>query len=173
MTNMALQFMHATCNLVKLTIEGERRCGDRGMVILLKHLQYNTSLKSLTLRDCGLSSRTAAACGRYVGVTQSLQCLNVNDNQFSSEDVLCIVRAMATRGAKGSLDTVMMKDQFPPLTGVVIRSIHQYATALGVQIEADSGSCLCYSYSSPADRCVAIVFICCYEFLCETIWLSL
>ena len=132
--------MHNTCNLVKLTIEGERQCGDRGIVILLKHLQYNTSLKSLTLRDCGLSTRSAMACARYLGVTQSLQFLNMNDNHFSGEDVLCVVRAIATRGARGSLESVTIKDQFPPLTDVVVRSIHQYATALGVQVEASSGT---------------------------------
>jgi hypothetical protein len=51
--------MSESCKLTKLYIEGEHICGDRGIVILFKHLQYNNSLLDLTIRDCGLGTRCA------------------------------------------------------------------------------------------------------------------
>jgi tetratricopeptide (TPR) repeat protein len=126
----------SNCKLTKLYIEGEHLCGDRGIVLLFKYLQYNSTLKHLTIRDCGLSTRGAHACARYLGVTQSLASLNMNDNHFSLEDVLCLIRAVATLGPRGCLQDVSVVDQFPPLTATTIRAAHQYGTSLGIRVES-------------------------------------
>jgi hypothetical protein len=72
-------------------------------------------------------------------VTQCLRTLNLNDNLFSLEDTVTIIRALANRGPKGSIDTVTMQDQFPSLTVANIRAAHQYGTSLGLRVESKSG----------------------------------
>jgi hypothetical protein len=83
--------------------------------------------------------RSAHACARYLSVTQCLRTLNLNDNLFSLEDTVTIIRALANRGPKGSIDTVTMQDQFPSLTVANIRAAHQYGTSLGLRVESKSG----------------------------------
>ncbi len=120
--------------LIKLSIEGERIMGDRGAVELLKLLQYNNTLKLLTLRDCALSSRTAIAFARYIVINQSLQVGNLNDNKFDYNNILTVLRAVSNKGAKGVLKSVSLTGQSYHLCTTELLKINEMAQDMSVRI---------------------------------------
>ena len=121
-------------SLIKLSIEGEHIMGDRGAVELLKLLQYNNTLKLLTLRDCALSSRTAIAFARYIVINQSLQVGNLNDNKFDYANVLTILRAVSNKGAKGVLKSVSLTGQSHHFCTTELLKINEMAQDLSVRV---------------------------------------
>jgi hypothetical protein len=120
--------------LIKLSIEGEHIMGDRGAVELLKLLQYNNSLKILTLRDCLLSSRTAIAFARFIVINQSLQVGNLNDNKFDYNNILTILRAVSNKGAKGVLKSISLTGQSYHLSTSELLKINELAQDISVRI---------------------------------------
>ena len=120
--------------LIKLSIEGEYIMGDRGAVELLKLLQYNNSLKILTLRDCLLSSRTAIAFARFIVINQSLQVGNLNDNKFDYNNILTILRAVSNKGAKGVLKSISLTGQSYHLSTSELLKINELAQDISVRI---------------------------------------
>lgn len=120
--------------LLKLYIEGELKFGDRGAVELFKYLQYNSTLKLLSIRECGLTGRSALAFARYLVISQSLECAILNDNHFTYDNVLTVTRAVANKGAKGCFKSVSMLNQSHALNKKQLLRLLDIASTLLVRI---------------------------------------
>ena len=145
---LSLQLHDASApSLLKLTIEGEHGFADRGAVQLLKHLQFNSTLKYLCLRDCMLTRRSAVAFSRYLGVSRSLEVAVFNDNLFTYGDMVTVMRAVGNKGSKGCFRSVSLIHQnFAVLDEPTRRleltpeqklELYHSSIALGVRLECE------------------------------------
>jgi len=89
-------------SLTKLYIENEPRFGIRGTVELSKALQFNSSLRILSIRRCGLNHNAVSSLSILVSLSTHLEILNVNDNNFSYADCRQLMHAVANKGVKGN-----------------------------------------------------------------------
>ena len=128
-----ISYQPFACNLRKLYIDSEHKLEDRGVIELFKCLQYNDSLRIISIRNCGLTKRSAGAFARYLGVNQSLEVAILNDNLFTSDDVLTVIRAVANKGIKSRLQYVSMKGLTPALTNE--QQLHLYTTGVSLQVK--------------------------------------
>ena len=124
------------CCLMKLFIEGELSFGDRGAVEIFHCLQYNNTLKILSIRDCGLSHRTAVAASRSIVINQSLDTIILNDNNFTQEDALLLIRAVANKGGQGPLRFISLRDQTPLISSESIEQLYKIGSEIMVRIVA-------------------------------------
>lgn len=133
-----ISYQPFACHLRKLYIDSEHKLEDRGAIDLFKCLQYNDSLRIISIRNCGLTKRSAVAFARYLGVNQSLEVAILNDNLFTADDVLTIVRAVANKGIKSRLQYVSLKGLDPALTREQQLHIYQMGASLQVKIVAST-----------------------------------
>jgi len=91
-----------TPSLTKLYIENEPRFGIRGTIVLAKALQFNSCLRILSIRRCGLNHKVVSALSILVSLSTHLEILNVNDNNFSYADCRQLMHAVANKGVKGN-----------------------------------------------------------------------
>jgi len=124
--------------LKKLYIENEPLFKDRGFHSLVKHLQVNTSLKILVVRNCGVTNRGAQSCARYIGVSNSIEIINLSENYIDKEGCLTVIHAVASRGFRGSLKKVYLNHQSPGYSSHdELLELYQRGTDLGVAVESD------------------------------------
>lgn len=136
---------HSKSSISKLYIDSEPLFGDRGCVKLMKHLQFNTELQTLSLTNCKLGSRSAILFAKYCATSTSLRVLTLTENNMKREDCLSILRAVANRGSKGCLRTVNLQDQEPKLT-------HAEVVFIDIMVKKMTSSIKLYSTLLPADE---------------------
>lgn len=126
--------------LTKLYIENELNLGDRGVIPLFQALVYNTSLRIISIRNCNITARAVSqAIGHYLTLSDSLEVLNLNDNNLDAESCVSIVRAIANKGTKGYLREVWCKHQYPLFTTEECLDIFAVGLMLvGVKVDAES-----------------------------------
>jgi len=124
------------CCLMKLFIEGEMSFGDRGAVEIFRCLQFNNTLKILSIRDCGLSHRTAVAGSRSIVINQSLDTVILNDNNFTQEDALLFIRAVANKGGQGPLRLISLRDQTPLISSESMEHLYKIGSQIMVRVVA-------------------------------------
>ena len=125
------------CRLMKLFIEGEMSFGDRGAVEIFKCLQFNSTLKILSIRDCGLSHRTAVAASRSIVINQTLDTVILNDNNFTHNDALLFIRAVANKGGQGPLRFISLRDQTPLLSVESMEQLYKTGSEIMVRVVAN------------------------------------
>ena len=125
------------CRLMKLFIEGEMSFGDRGAVEIFKCLQFNNTLKILSIRDCGLSNRTAVAASRSIVINQTLDTIILNDNNFTYNDALLFIRAVANKGGQGPLRFISLRDQTPLISNEQMEQLYKIGSDLMVRVVAN------------------------------------
>lgn len=129
-------------SLTKLYIEDEASFGDNGMVNLVKRLQFNSSLRILSVRNCKLTKKSSNDIARYVGISGSLEILNVNDNLFNETCCRQFLRAIANKGAKGNFASLHCTGNQPALSHDKVVSILKEGMNLNVNVisgEIDTG----------------------------------
>ncbi|CAE7394647.1 unnamed protein product, partial [Symbiodinium microadriaticum] len=132
------QTIRLDVSLQKIYIEQEPLFGDRGMESLLKCLQFNSTVKILALRACNITNRGATACGRFIGNSNSIEIINLGENLLSREGYLSIVRSVATRGARGKLRHVSLKEQSPGYTSrSELLELYHMGNELGIKMVSD------------------------------------
>jgi len=112
---MDLKSKSKTPSLTKLYIENEPRFGIRGTVDLVKALQFNSSLRILSIRMCGLNHKAVPALSILVSLSTHLEILNVNDNNFSYADCRQMMHAVANKGVKGNFRSLYCIGSKPKL----------------------------------------------------------
>lgn len=129
-------------SLTKLYIEDEKSFGDAGMTFLAKKLQYNTSLRVISIRNCSLTKKSSNAISRYVGVSSHLEVLNVNDNSFTPACCRQFLRVVANKGVKGNFTALHCTGNRPKLSHDEVVSILREGMSLRVNVisgEVDTG----------------------------------
>ena len=129
-------------SLTKLYIEDEKSLGDTGISLLVKKLQYNTSLRVLSVRNCHLTKKSSNAIARYVGVSSSLEVLNVNDNCFSLACCRQFLTTVANKGVKGNFSALHCTGNHPKLSHDEVVSMLREGMSLRVNVisgEVDTG----------------------------------
>ena len=125
--------------LKKLYIENEFNFGDRGFNALLRCLQVNTSLEILIVRNCNVTNRGAQSCARYIGVSNSIQIINIAENLIDYEGYVTVMTAVASRGFRGSLQKVYLTQQTPGYQNhEELVQLYHRGTELGITMESDS-----------------------------------
>jgi hypothetical protein len=129
--------------LKKLYIENESNFGDRGFNALVRCLQVNTSLEILIVRNCNVTNRGAQSCARYIGVSNTIEIINLTENLIDRDGYLNVITAVASRGFRGSLKKVYLANQAPGYgykshEGLV--ELFHRGTELGVTMESDEMS---------------------------------
>lgn len=132
------QTVPSSVSLQKIYIEQEPFFGDRGVESLLKCLQFNTSVRILGLRDCSITNRGAAACARYIGMSNSIELINLGENLLSRDVYLSIIRSVATRGGRGKLRQVSLKEQTPGMASrEQLFDLYHMGNELGLKMVSD------------------------------------
>lgn len=127
-----------TVKLKKLYIENEKFFGDRGFNALVKNLQVNISLEILVVRNCNVSNRGAQSCARYIGVSNTIQIINITENLIDREGYLNVMHAVGSRGFRGSLQKVYMAHQSPGYKNHdELVELFTRGTELGITMESD------------------------------------
>jgi tetratricopeptide (TPR) repeat protein len=92
------------CRLTKLYIDSEPKFGCKGVVALCKYLQYNSTLKILSFRDCQLGRECVSALASYISLSTSLEVLHLADNPaLRCQDCRLLLRSVANKGLRGAL----------------------------------------------------------------------
>lgn len=97
------------CSLSKLYIDGEPKFGNSGVTQLMKYLQFNTSLRILSLRNCRLKTDCVSAIAMFVSLSSHLEVLHLSDNLFSTPDCRVLVRSVANKGLKGAFRSMFLQ----------------------------------------------------------------
>jgi tetratricopeptide (TPR) repeat protein len=129
-------------SLTKLYIENEPRFGIIGTNDLVKSLQYNTSLRILSIRRCGLDHRAVTSLARFVSLSRNLEILNVNDNNFTYHDCRQLLHAVANKGVKGNFRGLHCIGTQPPLKPLEIEKLFEEGVNINVNVisgELDAG----------------------------------
>lgn len=129
-------------SLTKLYIEDEHSFGDAGMINLVKRLQFNSSMRLLSVRNCKLTKKSSGDLSRYVGVSANLEILNVNDNLFNEACCRQFLRAVANKGIKGNFSALHCTGTQPALSHEQVVSILKEGMNLNVNVisgEIDTG----------------------------------
>jgi hypothetical protein len=127
-----------TVKLKKLYIENEKFFGDRGFNALVKNLQVNISLEILVVRNCNVTNRGAQSCARYIGVSNTIQIINITENLIDREGYLNVMHAVGSRGFRGSLQKVYMAHQSPGYKNHdELVELFTRGTELGITMESD------------------------------------
>mmetsp|Transcript_3827 Transcript_3827/g.5954 ORF Transcript_3827/g.5954 Transcript_3827/m.5954 type:complete len:1046 (+) Transcript_3827:145-3282(+) len=132
------QSVPMSVSLYKIFIENEPLFGDRGIQSLLKGLAHNTSVKILALRGCNITNRGASATAKYIGTSSSIEIINLGENLFSCEGYLSIIRSVATKGFRGRLHSVSLKDQTPGYASKAqLMELYDVGVNLGLKVVSD------------------------------------
>ena len=128
--------------LTKLYIENEPRFGINGTLDLAKRLQFNSSLRILSLRRCGLNYKVVRSLSVLVSLSKYLEILNVNDNNFSYADCRQLLHAVANKGVKGNFRGLYCIGNYPKLKHSDLESLFSEGLRLNVNVvtgEIDTG----------------------------------
>jgi len=125
------------CAISKLYIESEPQFGNKGVVALSRYLQFNTSLRILSLRDCGLGRDCVPALANFLSLSTHLEVLHLSDNKFRLYDCRVLVRSVANKGLKGAFRSLYL--QGSPVSHAELEHIYTEGLALGVAIVTPIG----------------------------------
>jgi len=103
-------------NLTKIIFEDEPSLGDRGVIDLLKYLQYNGMIEHLVFVRCRLTERTSSQILKYLGTSASIRTINLNGNLLHYAAVLSLVRAIGSMGNRGQFRSMKVCNMEPALT---------------------------------------------------------
>ena len=98
-------------NLTALYIENELNFKDSGFNDLLLLLQRNYTLKILVIRNCNLTSLSIPSLGRYLPLTQTLEILNISDNNYNMNDIKQLIIIVGNKGNKGIFQSLFINTQ--------------------------------------------------------------
>ena len=101
--------------LTELCIDAEKRFGDRGCEKLCKHLVNCASLHTLSLTYCGLTTRAMKSLCMVCTKSKTLQILKFTGNRFKKQDCINLIVVIANKGSRGSISTINLQNQSPPL----------------------------------------------------------
>ena len=135
------QTIDIKCNvkLRKLYIENEYNFGDRGFNALLKSLQINVSLQILIVRNCNITNRGAQSCARYIGVSNTIEIINISENWIDYEGYMNVINAVASRGFRGSLKKIYLTSQTPGYKShEELLELYNRGNELGVSMVSDN-----------------------------------
>jgi tetratricopeptide (TPR) repeat protein len=130
------------CSLTKLYIENENRFGINGTNDLCKSLQFNSSLRILSIRRCGLDHHVVTSLARFVSLSTNLEILNVNDNHFTYSDCRQLLHAVANKGIKGNFRGLYCIGTKPSLKLVDLQKLLKEGISINVNVisgELDNG----------------------------------
>ena len=127
----------ATTVLSKLYIESEPKFGTRGVIALCKYLQYNTTLRVVSLRDNRLKRDCVQAIAAYLSLSTALEVLHLSDNPLRLADCRVLLRSVANKGLKGSFRGLYLKGM--DFSQPVLVSLYEEGLALGVSVVTPIG----------------------------------
>ena len=102
--------------LTKLHIDSEAKFGDRGCKKLCDHLLLCASLKTLSLTYCGLTARAMKSLCAVCMKSKTLKTLKFTGNKFKKQDCINLIVIIANKGSRGSVATINLQSQSPPLS---------------------------------------------------------
>jgi hypothetical protein len=129
-------------SLTKLYIENEPRFGIQGTMHLMQSLQFNTSLRIVSIRRCKLNYKVVPIIARFVSLSTHLEILNVNDNNFKYADCRQFLHAVANKGIKGNFRGLYCIGSYPALRASELEKLFEEGVNIRVNVvsgELDSG----------------------------------
>ena len=89
-----------------LTLEANPKIGDLGVFYIAKGITNNTSLKSLNLCDCRITSRGAAVLAQSLAVNKILESLSIDKNLLLNEGLISLSKALNSNTSLKDLSLV-------------------------------------------------------------------
>ena len=120
--------------LTRIYIEDEPHFGDRGMIGLCKKLQLNSSIRYLSVRNCGLTHKCVQDVARYVSLSSHLEVLSINDNYFSLADCKQLLHSVANKGMKGNFRSLYCLGTNPVLNPIELKALLKEGMRLSVNV---------------------------------------
>jgi hypothetical protein len=103
----------------------------------MKYLQFNTSLRILSLRDCRLKRDCVPSITSYLSLSTHLEVLHLSDNLFKMTDCRVLVRSVANKGIKGAFRSLYL--QGISLSLAELEHIYTEGLSLGVNVVTPIG----------------------------------
>ena len=118
--------------LAKLYIAEEPHFGNEGTCVLMRALQFNSTLRILAIRACRLSRPCVEPTARFLALSTGLEVLHLSDNPFTLADARVLVRAVANKGLRGVFRSLHLEGL--GLGAEVLREVHGEGLLLGVAV---------------------------------------